>query len=427
MTRIFSTPEVSLEAAVAFQVSNIFRMELTNAIEESRASGKLDTDRISEIIRKHTNLSVKIGQDMSLVPNAYVIPPKIDKNHPLVNEWRRAFNSNVDGTNAINFSNGNAFGSVNFETGKVGGVFTKLSSEIWLTKGALTGYGQINLTSGEIAAMMIHEVGHIITYFATLGQTFRTAFILDGFVREALKVNDVEERYKLIRHFEKETDVTISDKARVAESDNAGSITTVVLSDIVDASRSHYGTTLYDMRSWESLSDQYAARMGCAGELATALDKLYGVYEPMYYRGTFKYLMVEIGKLLGLFLLITANALLLNIIGLVIIFVYLSASPHQREYDNPHERLVKLRNELIAQLKDKNIAKERSATLLTDIEAINRALESVKDRHSFFEKFWLVVSPYTRRQVKMGKEIQELEQMVNNEIFVEAARLKKLA
>lgn len=427
MTRIFSTPEVSLEAAVAFQVSNIFRMELTNAIEESRGTGKLDTARIAAVIKKHTNLSVQVGLDTTLVPNAYVIPPKVDKNHPLVNEWRRAFNANTDGINSINFTNGAAFGGVDFETGKVSGVFSKLTSEIWITKGAIEGYGQIRLTSGEITGMIIHEIGHVITYFATLGQTFRTAYILDGFVRETMKVNEKEARYKLIRDFESETGVTISDKVRVAESENEGSIATVVLSDIIESSRSQYGTTLYDMRSWEALSDQYAARMGCAGELASALDKLYGIYEPMYYRGTFKYLMVEIGKFLGVFLLITANALLLNIIGLVIIFVYLSASPHQREYDNPHERLVKLRNELIAQLKDKGINKERSASLLADIEAINRALDNVKDRHSFFEKFWLVVSPYTRRQVKMGKEIQELEQLVNNEIFVEAAKLKKLA
>ncbi|EGO2129144.1 hypothetical protein ITP31_003967 [Salmonella enterica] len=427
MTRIFSTPEVSLEAAVAFQVSNIFRMELTNAIEESRGTGKLDIARIAAVIKKHTNLSVQVGLDTTLVPNAYVIPPKVDKNHPIVNEWRRAFNANTDGINSINFTNGAAFGGVDFETGKVSGVFSKLTSEIWVTKGAIEGYGQIRLTSGEITGMIIHEIGHVITYFATLGQTFRTAFILDGFVRETLKVNEKEVRYKLIREFESETGVTISDKVRVAESENEGSIATVVLSDIIESSRSQYGTTLYDMRSWEALSDQYAARMGCAGELASALDKLYGIYEPMYYRGTFKYLMVEIGKFLGVFLLITANALLLNILGLVIIFVYLSASPHQREYDNPHERLVKLRNELIAQLKDKNINKERSASLLADIEAINRALDNVKDRHSFFEKFWLVVSPYTRRQVKMGKEIQELEQLVNNEIFVEAAKLKKLA
>lgn len=427
MTRIFSTPEVSLEAAVAFQVSNIFRMELTNAIEESRGTGKLDIVRIAAVIKKHTNLSVQVGLDTTLVPNAYVIPPKVDKNHPIVNEWRRAFNANTDGINSINFTNGAAFGGVDFETGKVSGVFSKLTSEIWITKGAIEGYGQIRLTSGEITGMIIHEIGHVITYFATLGQTFRTAFILDGFVRETLKVNEKEVRYKLIREFESETGVTISDKVRVAESENEGSIATVVLSDIIESSRSQYGTTLYDMRSWEALSDQYAARMGCAGELASALDKLYGIYEPMYYRGTFKYLMVEIGKFLGVFLLITANALLLNILGLVIIFVYLSASPHQREYDNPHERLVKLRNELIAQLKDKNINKERSASLLADIEAINRALDNVKDRHSFFEKFWLVVSPYTRRQVKMGKEIQELEQLVNNEIFVEAAKLKKLA
>ena len=426
MKCIFSTPEVSLEG-FAPSVTNLFRMELTNAIAESRSAGKLDTKRISEIVRKHTNLSVQVGLDSSLQPNAYVIPPKIDKNHPLMNEWRRTFSQNTDGVNAVNFAGGAAMGSVDFETGKVHGFFTKLTSDIYITRGAFERYGNLVLTPEEVTAIFLHEIGHTMTYFATLGQTFRTAFILDGFVREATKSNDSEHRVKLIRSFEEGTGVTITDKNIVMESDNPGTITTVVLSDIVEASRSQYGTTLYDLRSWESLSDQYAARQGCAADLATALDKLTGIYEPMYYRSTFKYLMVEIGKLLGLILLITANVLLMNIIGMIIVFVYLAASPHNREYDNPHERLVKLRNEMISQLKQRNIAPERSKSLMEDIESINRILVNVKDRHTFFEKFWLLISPYTRRQVKMGKEIQELEQLVNNEIFVEAAKLKNLA
>lgn len=426
MNRIFLMPEVSLEG-FAPSVTQLFRMELTNVITESRNAGKLDTKRIADVIKRHTNLTVQVGMDSSLQPNAYVIPPKIDKNHPLINEWRRAFAQNTDGVNAVNFAGGGAIGAVDFETGKVSGVFAKLTSDIYITKGAFERYGNLVLTSAEVTAMLIHEIGHTMSYFATLGQTFRTAFILDGFVREAMKVNEPNARFKLIKDFEESTGVTISDKNTVSESENAGAITTVVLSDIVESSRSQFGTTLYDMRSWESLSDQYAARQGCSADLATALDKLMGIYEPMYYRGTFKYLMVEIAKVLGVLLLITANALLLNIIGLVIIFVMLSASPHEREYDNPHERLTKLRNELIAQLKSKNIASERSTSLLADIEVINRVMENIKDRHSFFEKFWLIISPYTRRQVKMGKEIQELEQLVNNDIFVEAAKLKKLA
>jgi uncharacterized membrane protein len=426
MNRLFQMPEVSLEG-FAPSVTNIFRMEMTNAIAENRESGKLDGKRIAAIIKKHTNLSVQVSLDSSLQPNAYVIPPKIDKNHPLINEWRRMFAQNTDGVNAVNFAGGGAIGGVDFETGKVSGAFAKLVSDIWITKGAFTRYGNLELTPAEVTAMIMHELGHVMTYFATLGQTFRTAFILDGFVRETLKTNESEARFKIMRKFEDDTGVTISDKNTIAETESPGAITTVVLSDVVEASRSQYGTTLYDLRSWESLSDQYASRQGCSADLATALDKLMAIYEPMYYRGTFRYLMVEIGKLLGMLLLITASALLLNIIGLVIIFVYLSASPHEREYDNPSERLTRLRNDLISQLKQKNIATERSASLLQDIESINRVLDNVKDRHSFFEKFWLVISPYTRRQVKMGKEIQELEQLVNNEIFVEAAKLKKLA
>lgn len=425
MKPLILTPEVSMEA-FSFQVSNIMRMELTNAIAESQQAGQLDGKRMSDIIRKHTNLSVQITLNATKTPNAYVVPPKIDKNHALLNQWRRIFASNADGVSAINFTKGEAVGSVDFEKGKVAGVFTQMTSDIYITRGAFFGYNSLVLTPGEICAMIIHEVGHVMTYFATLGQTFRTAFILDGFVRSTLNTLEPEVRIKLMKDFEDQTGVPLSDKKLIEESDQPGTITTVVLSDIVDASRSQYGTTLYDLRSWESLSDQYAARMGCAGELASAMDKLYQIYEPMYFRSTFRYLMVEVAKVLGMLIAVMASALTLNIVGFVIIFTFMSASPHEREYDNPHERLVKLRNDLIHQLKQKGVTPERTESLLADIESINRTLTHVRDRHSFFEKFWLVISPTTRRQVKMGKELQELESMVNNDLFVEAAKLKKL-
>lgn len=425
MKPLILTPEVSMEA-FSFQVSNIMRMELTNAIAESQQAGKLDTKRLSDIVRKHTNLSVQFTLNATLTPNAFVVPPKIDKNHPLMNQWRRIFASNADGVSAINYSKGEAVGSVNFETGKVSGIFTKMTSDIFITKGAFFGYNKLILTPAELCAMIIHEIGHVMTYFATLGQTFRTAFILDGFVRAALGTLEPEVRIKLMKDFEEGTGVALSDKKVIEETDNPGTITTLVLSDIIESSRSQYGTTLYDMRSWESLSDQYAARMGCAGDLATAMDKLYQIYEPMYYRNTFVYLMVEIGKALALMIALMASAVTLNIVGFVVIFMFMSASPHEREYDNPHERLVKLRNDLIHQLKDPQLPAERSESLLTDIEAINLTLQHVRDRQTFFEKFWLIISPNTRRQVKMGKELQELESLVNNELFVEAAKLKKL-
>lgn len=426
MEPIIRSPEVSFEA-FNFKVSNIERMEISNAISESRDGGKLLSDRLSAIVKKHHNLSVRFVLNNSLQPNAYVVPPKIDKNSPLVNFWRRAYGSNADGHTAINYSKGEAIGGVNFETGKVSGLFTQVTSSIIITRGALFGAGNVNLTDDELTAMIAHELGHILTYFATLGQSFRTAFILDNFVRAAMGNVEPEYRVKLIREFEEGTGVSITDKVAVEESDNPNVIATLVLSDIVNESRSQYGTTLYDMRSWEALSDQFAARLGCAADLATAMDKLYRVYEPIHYRGTFKYLMMEVGKtiLLGS-IMVTTSVPGLIFGGLVATMLFVSASPHQREYDKPYERVLKLRNELIAQLKAKDVPDEKVPGLLKDIEVINSILAETNDRQTFLEKLWVVVSPNTRRQLKMSKEIQELEQMVNNELFVSAAKLKEL-
>lgn len=422
---IFGFPEVSLEA-IAPQVTRLLHMELTNCIAESRGAGKLDAKRMSNIVSRHTHMSANFNIDNSAMPNAYVIPPRIDKNNPLINDWRKYLAQNTDGITAINMSGGPVSGGVNLEKGQVSGVFEKVNFDIFITRGAFDKFGTLQLTPAELSAMIIHELGHVFTYFMTLGQSFRTCFYLQGFVREAMKTNEKEQRYKLIRDFQEGAGVTITDPETVSESDNEKVITTLVLSDIVEASRSQYGTSLYDMRSWETLSDQYASRNGASADLATALQKLYGEYDPMYSRGTFKFLMVEILKTIAIVFVTLVSVMSGGLVTLFLVFLVLSASPYEREYDNPVERVTKLRNDLISQLKqEKN--KERTSRLINDIEVVNQTLESMKEHVSFFERFWLIISPYTRRQVRAGKEIQELEKLVNNDIFISAAKLKGLA
>lgn len=425
MSSYFRKTEISLEAVVATLTKLMF-MELSNSIEHSRQAGTLNTEELSKIVKNHTKMNARFGLDKNSIPNAYVIPPKIDKNSPMINEYRRIFASNTDGQTAIDYGKGSAVGWVDLEKGQVGGVFSKIAFDVWVTNGAFTKFGEIELTPGELAAMLIHELGHIIIYFETLGSTFRTAYVLQTFTREAMKVNESSQRVVLMREFEKSTGVTITHKEPISRSNSGEGIATLVLSDIIEETRSQYGTTLYDMRSWEHLADQYAARQGAAVDLSTALNKLYAYYEPVYTRGTFVYLMMEILKTIGTILAIAISGATFSIVPLVLIFLALATSPHEREYDNPHERVSKLRRELVAQLKTEKRTDNRRDDLLADIKVLDEVLENMKDRHTFFEKFWLIISPYTRRQVKAGKEIQELEELVNNDLFVSAAKFRTL-
>lgn len=427
MENLFYKPVISLEAIVQ-KLTGLMHLELTMALEAQRAKGKMDVKDLAGIVTRHTRLSPIFNLDNSAMPNAFVVPPQVDKNSPMINDWRKAWALSDAGNSAVNYSKGSAVGWVDLEKCKVGGVFEKMAFEVFVTRGAFLGLGPKPLKPAEVSAIIIHELGHVFVYFMTLAQTFRTAFFLQGFVRDYLALSEKEQRYTLLKEVEDKYKIKFNSKDAIIESQNQTVIATMVLAEVADSNRSQFGTTLYDMRTWETLSDQFASRQGAAADLSTALGKIYHQYDPSVYRGTFSFYLIEAIKTIFLILIIGQSVMSLDLLRLLICFGILSCSPHEREYDKPVERVTKLKIDLIAQLKScdsKDSAK--ALALVKDIDTVDDVLSTMKDRNSFFEIFWLVISPNTRRQVKMGKEIQELEKLVNNDLFVSANKLKHLA
>lgn len=422
-------PIVSVEAVNPQENPKVFR-ELTltfeDMIAEFKKTGKvfLQKKRLQDIFKIHMNLFVEFEMEKYPKPNAYVVAPQIDVNHPLVNRWRQYFSERTDGLASIRWGGEGVEGSVDLENAKVSGFFSKLVNRVYITTGCITS-GMFE--PEEIAAVVLHEIGHLMTYFTYLGQVDTTCFILTHFARSALGVNEKQHRVKLFSELKEKTGVDVTKNEELLNTTDEKTMQVVLLTEVVNQSRSEFGTSLYDNRSWESLSDQFASRMGAGRALSTGLFKIMNQVDPNSYRNTLTYFVMELVKVVGYILMATIAVMSFNFLLMYMSIMVLLVSPHEREYDKPRERLTRIKRDLVSQMKSPALPKPRAVQLTSDVKVIDGLLADLKDRETVLEKLYLMVSPATRAQKAKREELQNLESLMNNDLFTAAAQLRVLS
>lgn len=89
----------------------------------------------------------------------------------------------------------------------------------------------------------------------------------------------------------------------------------------------------------------------------------------------------------------------------------------------PRERLRKLRNELILQIKDPKTPKEYKKSLHDDLRLAEKLFKEMNERPTLYEAVFYLVSPTYRRQRRRLKDESELEDLLNNQLFADADAL----
>lgn len=422
-------PTLCLES-VQHQQELRFKRELIMAVEDMRENrektGKIvfEDRRLHKIVFDHTGVFTQWHIDVgNMSPNAAVMPSWIDTNNPLINRWHRWEIGSKDGEAALAFAGQGAEGTVDLVKGRVGGIYSKVVNPAWVTEGALY---STDLTPGEVAAMIAHEVGHIVMMFACIGQIDTTCMILANAVRANVGAMPKAERVVFYSKLQEATGVNVSRIPEALNSTSTPTICAVLTSEVTDSFRSEFGSPMYDLRSWEAMSDQFASRMGFGVELATALDKLYRQYDPIAYRSTPVYLLMELVKFITSIFITVGMLISSPILTIVVLSVILSVNPHERTYDRPQERIKRLYQDCIDGMKDKRMTKAKAQSLTADAKVFEKLLKEMKARETFYEKLWTFFSAYTRDQKQAMRELQTLEELINNDMFLAAAELRTL-
>lgn len=400
----FQSPAFFKELTLAFEaLKGVKRAEVQDS-EQAAA--------VSAIVQHHTGLDVTF-QFGDYDPCVEI--PAVNKNNILVNQWRRDFVSSSDGMKLIAEADGAARGTVSLKTGKVSGMFTQIKNTIHLPVEMLSGS---KYTPEEIAAITLHEVGHLLTYFEFITRTVTTNQVLAGISKALDGSGSVEQREAVLISAKKALKLSDLDTKQLAKSSNNKIVEVVVVTNTIKASESELGSNVYDLNSWEMLADQYVTRFGAGRQLITALEKIYGGEWNMSFRSTPAFLAYEAIKLLLLF------SGIFTLTGLLLILLDGAGSG---DYDKPGARMKRVRNQIVENLKKPKLSPADRERLNADLVALDDILAQVEDRRQLLGVIWDAVSPASRRAYNQEKLQRELEDLATNDLFVKAAQLKQLA
>lgn len=403
-----------VKESIAFQNTTFFD-ELTLAFDEVKNLKETDVGdsepiyRISKIIKNHTNLNITIDAENDYPPCIDI--PNIDRNNPLINAAQRAIVNSTDGLTMIESSNEVLHGTVNIKTAKVSGVFSDIKAKMYLGKAFIQGN---KYSSQELAAITLHEVGHLFTYFEFITRTVRTNQVLAGLSKILDGSENQEKREVALLSAKKALKLDKLDLSQLKDV-NTKTTQVVLIDALVKETRTELGYNLFAESSWEYLCDQFSARHGAGVHLATALSKIYKSHYNISYRSLPVYLAVEMIKVI-----LISNLAFLGILFLVVMF----DSQDGGGYDLPSARLKRIRDQATQYLKNKQISDVERRRILDEIESIDKLLAEMTNRKQLFTYIHEFFSKRTRDERAYRKLQYELEDIAMNDLYVKAAEFK---
>lgn len=412
--------------AIAYQHDSALHNQLADLIIGMRALGTYNADiqsrtKISDTIFDASGIRIHLNITASAIPNACVYIPDLDKNHPLLNNYMRGWRSNSDIHKVLNFTNGKFTGVVDKKNGKFLGDFGKMVIPIHVTTGLLS---DEYFTPGEVAAAIEHEVGHIATFYERIIELANFNYAAIYVTERVLQTATDVDRIKLLTEFEGVVGTELASKETIAESENGQVIYTHLISEAIKNRRNEEGDEVYSQRGFEFSSDQFVTRHGAGRDLATIIAKL----DNRGFGSSSQSWVTHVGlQLLSFAAHVALGAMVLwwrGIVPLVmyVIFTVNLFGPTVKIYDDPRERLNRIRNEMVGSLKEAQNREVREA-ITRDLAQVDQISATLEDKPTWVEFIKGYLSKTTRNE-KASREFQQtLEKLMNNDLFVAAAIL----
>lgn len=415
--------------AIAHQGKSKLFQELVELIRTFKESGKYDNEeaarlKISDMIEKHTGISVQI----SVVPHPFyglaVEPPDLDPNNAIWQNAVRPFLKGADLNRVTKALGGSFEGVIDKRDCMVYGAFAALICPLYITTATLS---DVKYEAEKIAAGILHELGHIWSYFERLIDLVSANLVMQAASENIMKTDDMVQRVKLIAETEKYLGVEIPNKETIAETTKQGVLYTHLVCESIKNRRNVEGDEIYSKRGFEFSSDQFAVRHGAGAHLAGALDL---IERSSFFNSSYMSWPTHIAVQIVSFVttLVGHGALAIATSGMSILLsaiVLMAAKPTDKIYDDPKERFNRIENEIRSELKDKSITDARRKEVLEDLETVKRLSEDVEDKMSWLEAVWLYLIPVGRKANKSKEFQQSLEALANNELYEASALLHK--
>lgn len=442
-------PTVSMEA-IQYQGRSLLLFDVISAIEAIRVypaidQAAVDQSKLSDVIFRRTGMKVTfVMNDDPTDHSFYAEPPLLNAANPYFRLLSHGgmYDAKVDVLErhhrAVRLAK-DSLAWVDLKTSRVGGVFSTMQTRVFFSRALLEDRG---FSSEEIAAILIHEIGHIFSYFETLAYTTASNALITTAVQALRECDNPVEKVRLLTtslsvfgNFNKEAVDALSNET------NETMIRTVLLKTVEEAERTRVSELLaqesnaYNARSIEFMADQFAVRHGASLPLATAQHKMAKLTTSDYGRSKLSFYAVQAcrlallaatwgataaGAVFGSGPLVLFGPVLTTIVGMMG-----ASSAIMDDYNaDPSERIGQMKSDLVQLLKNNKLDAQMRKQILHDVEAIDALRAEIKEHSGIFRFVWRNIAPSGRRQTKIRDFQKGLEDLINNDLFLHANRFR---
>lgn len=311
-----------------------------------------------------------------------------------------------------------ARGWVDVKNGKVGGIFSLIPLTIYFPKNIIQGS---LFTPEEKAAILLHEVGHAITWYLYVARSVTTNAITAVAAADIFNDNAPAKREVVFAAIKEGLNLKSVSFKELEQTNSPSALTVFLLDASRKELRSELGSDVYDMVAWEALADQYAVRMGAGAELASALSKMLPGKVSWYFMAA-----SEIVFIISSGFLVTTGQLGLVILGVMGLLGTWLGGTGIGDYDRSEARLRRIRNDMQAELRTKDVEESVRRTLQDRLDWVDRSIDQVKDNPKLIEIIRRYFVQSERQRGDFEELQQDLESLAANRLYEHAALLRNL-
>lgn len=394
-------------------------------------------DEFNQLVLKRLGLNVYLITDSILaatMPNVYN-PYNIVNQDEFKDALTGEYNSIMGSGLLYNKQSGFKMGTIDNKKAKVSGWFSEQPVPVFINFIELV--NDYKITVPEITAILLHELGHVYEGAALCAKTVSTNQVLAEASRRAVDM-DPNERQEFIYQELKKLNEDIKKEDLEGLSNSNPVVMGVSMFRAIVSSVQSLSGGRHDRTTYESLSDSFATRFGYAEHVATGLDKLLNSPARKLFQSANSILVAvlvvqSIVSLIRIFssLAVSKNlsfkiliGILRNIVNIFIFTAMERENTRDMTYDLDKDRFIRLRNNLVGLLKNTSIDNKTRRATLEQIKTIDGIIDKSWNFRGVIGQLSIILSPIDRRTYKAIQAQQELEKMIANDIFVNAAKLK---
>lgn len=398
--------------------------EMTGIFADVKAGDINAVARLTAVLRKRTGLTkLEFAIDPVCGVNAYVEFPQVNINHVLRSGWGGDL-AGLPGTN-VDYGRYSELikqtsGSLGRD-GSVSGIFSQFPIKIFVGQGLLLA----DFTPEELAAVVLHEVGHVYGYFQSMGQTMVSSMVVYRTTEELHATEDLAQRTQVITRTVKFLNLQDVNVGELAADSNQETIQNVLIRSVLLKMTSDQGEEKLFSGEAEFIADSYATHSGAAAPLAAALAKIYKSSGHIQMASQRAYLLTESMK--AAYLLLSAVVPVLAPLTAVVAGFFIAIGSNGMLYRaTPVERLEEVHADLVSLLKNRKLPGDMREALVEDIKFVSGVRETMVERQTLVTLLWLTLSPSRRKLFKQQQFQRDLGRLINNNLYTRASELSLL-